>query len=209
MAKMITCKTCGKELADTAKSCPHCGAKNRKPIFKKWWFWLLVVVLVVAIAGGNTSDTEGNTGTNSGNQTGSNTVQSTGKTDAFSGDCGITATAEMGTDIIGQPTLTVSVTNTTEKEISAIKYYVVPLDVYGEEVKGVFAQNQFYTDDAIAAGKSTKDTFQFLDNQVKTVKLYVYSVYFEDGTQWGNKDATKSVILKSGMQIEVSGKSEK
>lgn len=26
---MTTCKECSKELSDTAKACPHCGAKNR------------------------------------------------------------------------------------------------------------------------------------------------------------------------------------
>ena len=42
---------------------------------------------------------------------------------------------------------------------------------------------------------------------VKTVELYVYSVYFADGTEWGDKDATKSAILKNGTIIEVSGES--
>lgn len=30
MAKLTTCKACGKEIAKSAKSCPHCGAKNKK-----------------------------------------------------------------------------------------------------------------------------------------------------------------------------------
>lgn len=28
--KMIVCKTCGAEIAKSAKRCPHCGAKNKK-----------------------------------------------------------------------------------------------------------------------------------------------------------------------------------
>jgi hypothetical protein len=32
-------------------------------------------------------------------------------------------------------------------------------------------------------------------------------VYFSDGTEWGNKDATKSVILKNGLIVEVNGTS--
>ena len=28
--KMTTCKTCGKEMAKSAKICPSCGAKNKK-----------------------------------------------------------------------------------------------------------------------------------------------------------------------------------
>lgn len=31
MAKMMKCKTCGEEIAKSAKACPHCGAKNKKP----------------------------------------------------------------------------------------------------------------------------------------------------------------------------------
>ncbi|MBS6523398.1 MAG: hypothetical protein ACLTNE_07385 [Intestinimonas butyriciproducens] len=41
------CKACGKEMAKSAKACPHCGAKNKKPIFTKVWFWVLVVLALV------------------------------------------------------------------------------------------------------------------------------------------------------------------
>ena len=56
-SKIINCKTCNAEIASNAKVCPHCGAKNRKPIYKRFWLWFLVVVAIgsVAIAG---SDTE-------------------------------------------------------------------------------------------------------------------------------------------------------
>ena len=203
MNKMVACKTCGKEMAATARVCPHCGAKNKKPIFGKWWFWAIVAVLVVGIAGGAGSET------GTGEQPNQNEhVNTDVKNNAFSGDCGIAATAEMGTDIIGQPTVTVSITNTTDKDISAIKFYAVPMNVYGEELKGIFTQNQLDTDDTIPAGASETRSWQFLDNQVKTVKLYVYSVFFSDGTQWGDKDATKSVIMKNGLLVEVSGRSE-
>lgn len=55
--KLKTCPVCGKEMAANAKACPSCGAKNKKPIFKKWWFWVLVIVVIAgigsAIGGGN------------------------------------------------------------------------------------------------------------------------------------------------------------
>ena len=55
--KMIECKTCGKEIAKSAKVCPGCGAKNKKPIFKKWWFWIVVfVVLISLVSGGETEE---------------------------------------------------------------------------------------------------------------------------------------------------------
>ena len=49
--KLINCKTCGAEMASNAKVCPQCGAKNKKPIFKKWWFWVLVVIIIGSIIG--------------------------------------------------------------------------------------------------------------------------------------------------------------
>ena len=212
---MTTCKACGQEIAKSAKTCPHCGAKNKKPIFTKWWFWLIIAVIFIAIVGsGNSNDdvsTNNNsnvstnpTSANSGQQ---NNVNSIEKTSVFAGDCGISATAEMGTDIIGMPTVSVSITNTTDKDISAIKFYAVPLDVYGEELKGVFTTNKLSTDDTITAGKSDTRSWQFLDTEVKTIKLYVYSVYFSDGTEWGDREATKSVILKNALEIVVDGTS--
>ena len=47
--KLTACKACGKEIAKSAKTCPHCGAKNKKPLFKKWWFWVIVVLLLGSI----------------------------------------------------------------------------------------------------------------------------------------------------------------
>ncbi len=54
--KLTNCKACGAEIAKNAKTCPHCGAKNKKPIFKKWWFWAIIVVLIIAIGSSSGSD---------------------------------------------------------------------------------------------------------------------------------------------------------
>lgn len=54
-AKLIKCKTCGAEIAANAKACPQCGAKNKKPIYKKWWFYVLLVLVVAIIAGSSSS----------------------------------------------------------------------------------------------------------------------------------------------------------
>ena len=53
--KLTNCSVCGAEMAANAKSCPQCGARNKKPIYKKWWFWVLVVIVVFGIIGA-TSD---------------------------------------------------------------------------------------------------------------------------------------------------------
>ena len=63
MSKMINCKSCGAEIAGSAKSCPKCGAKNKKPIWKRWWVWILAVIILFAAIGGMT----GNSNTNDSN----------------------------------------------------------------------------------------------------------------------------------------------
>ncbi|MGN1336977.1 MAG: DUF4352 domain-containing protein [Candidatus Coprovivens sp.] len=43
MAKMKTCKACGKEIAKSAKICPNCGKKNGLPGFVK----ALIIVFII------------------------------------------------------------------------------------------------------------------------------------------------------------------
>lgn len=207
---MKICKNCGKEIDEKAVVCVHCGysLKMKKPIFKKWWFWGIIVILIIGIAAGSSDNGDTSQTTDTGiNRTVENKEETAEPKveDKFSGESGISATAEMGSSIIGMPTLTVSVSNVSKKEISAIKFYFVPLDVYGEEIKGWTSQNYLYTDEAISAGGSNSCEFQFIEDSVKKGKLYIYSVYFADGTEWGNKDATKSTILKRGSCITVDG----
>lgn len=202
--KLIKCKACQQIIANSAKLCPHCGAKITKPVYTKWWFWLIIIIVVGIAAGSSSGNNEKDVDDSS-----NPTVSTNEKIDVFAGDPGISVTAEMGTDIIGQPTVTVSIKNTTSKDISAIKFYAKPLNVYGEELDGIFTQNELITDDTIPAGKSASRKWQFLDNDVKKVKLYVYSVYFADGTEWGDREATKSVILKNALEVQVDGISEK
>lgn len=45
LAKLKKCKTCGAELAKSAKTCPACGARQKK---KTWIFILVAVVVVLA-----------------------------------------------------------------------------------------------------------------------------------------------------------------
>lgn len=47
--ELISCKVCGKEMASNAKTCPNCGAKNKKPIYKRPWFIVICIILVLAI----------------------------------------------------------------------------------------------------------------------------------------------------------------
>lgn len=45
------CSVCGAEMASNAKACPKCGAKNKKPIYKKWWFWVIIAAIILGIIG--------------------------------------------------------------------------------------------------------------------------------------------------------------
>ena len=217
MNKVTKCKTCSTEIAVSAKICPACGAKNSPPIYKRIWFWLLVVLAVISTVAGilgsgggsNASNTSNPTVSSPGNTAAASQNDETvsSKSAAFAGDNGIIASAEMGASIIGYPELTISITNTTDKDISAIQFYAVPYDVYGDEITGWTSQNKLYTDTSIGVGKSTSITYQFIEDGVKTVKLYVYSVYFADGSEWGDKEAIRSTILSNGSLIEVSGES--
>ncbi len=59
MSKKITnCKVCNAEIASNAKVCPSCGAKNKKPLFKKPIFWIAVVVILFIAIGSASSSSE-------------------------------------------------------------------------------------------------------------------------------------------------------
>lgn len=57
-SKMTTCKHCGAEIAASAKVCPHCGGKNKPPIYKRWWFIAIIVLIVLSAIGGSGSGSD-------------------------------------------------------------------------------------------------------------------------------------------------------
>jgi RNA polymerase subunit RPABC4/transcription elongation factor Spt4 len=57
--KLVKCKACGKEIAQSAKVCPGCGKKNKKPLWQTLLivFAVIVVISVIAnISGGSKED---------------------------------------------------------------------------------------------------------------------------------------------------------
>ena len=78
---MKRCKKCNQAIAKNAKVCPYCGAKNKKPIYKKPVFWIVAVILFFIIVGslGNGSDKSDNGTTAPKTTTEATTTQSTTK----------------------------------------------------------------------------------------------------------------------------------
>ena len=70
MANMVYCKSCGKEIAKSAKTCPNCGEKNKKPFYKAVWFWVIIVLIFIGIAagGGNENDSSSSSNSNMNSQ---------------------------------------------------------------------------------------------------------------------------------------------
>ena len=126
---------------------------------------------------------------------------------SFTSDCGIEATAHLAShQYINHPQLSISVRNVSKKGIAAIQFYAIPYDVYGEDISSsIFSQKRLQTDDLIPAGKKEVLNYgPFLNQSMKSVKLYVYSIYFEDGSEWGDHEATRQEILKYGKLIEAT-----
>ena len=53
--EMKLCKSCSKEIGASAKYCPGCGAKNKKPIYKRAWFWVVAIIIVLGASDGSDS----------------------------------------------------------------------------------------------------------------------------------------------------------
>lgn len=186
---------------EKAVVCTGCGYSvvPKKAVYKRWWFWVVIILAIVVIGAAASGDNSSSDVTD----TSAGAVQPT-VPDEFAGDCPISLSATVKDNIIGMPELTCHFKNLTDKEIAAIKLYFDPQDVYGKAVDTVFTTHELYTDEAIAANGSCSRSWQLLDQEIKSGEVYLYSVYFADGTEWGNKDASVSHIKKYGIKISVN-----
>ena len=108
MAKLVKCRICGADISSSAKVCPQCGAKNKKPIHKRWWFWAIIVVLILsAIGGGGSKDKDGTTNTN--NTKTSSTAESKTSTASTTSPTEQTYTVKTDFDTTGYTNMSVSV----------------------------------------------------------------------------------------------------
>lgn len=49
MDSIKKCKSCGKDIAATAKYCPYCGSKDKSSWYKKWWVWVLIIFIFLMV----------------------------------------------------------------------------------------------------------------------------------------------------------------
>lgn len=78
MGKMKLCKTCGKEVAKSAKVCPNCGANLKTGIFKKVGIGfgiIIVICIIIGVTNSNGSDTQPSSNQNSPSKTNIQTQQ--------------------------------------------------------------------------------------------------------------------------------------
>ena len=105
--KMITCKHCGQEIAASAKVCPHCGGKNKPPIYKRWWF-IAIIVLVILYAIGSSGS--------SSSSSSSSSVASSSKTESSASSVAVSNTA------VSEPASSTAASAPSEPEISEDEY---------------------------------------------------------------------------------------
>ena len=118
----------------------------------------------------------------------------------FENECPIGVSATMTTDLIGTPVVEANITNNSDKNIAAVKILAHPLDVYSAPIQN-YGYGEEYTslnsDESISAGGSKTVSWSLYGyDTTKTVDLWVYSVYFEDGTQWGAYDGLSLEIMQ-------------
>ena len=157
-----------------------------------------VFVICVSIIGGNTESTNDENDTA---QTKIVNEENPDKPDEFSDECPISVSASVYDNIINFPELKCTFTNNSGKDISAVRIHFVPKDVYGEEIDNIFSTEELYTDETIGANATVSRTWSLLDQSVKSGDVYVYSVYFADGSEWGDRNASENYIKKYGFKV--------
>ena len=125
----------------------------------------------------------------------------------FSSNCGISATADFGLIIPDKfHTLSITVSNISDKTITAAAFYVLAYDIHGNILPAWTAQPQITTTEEIAPGAAIQLCRRYHKLNVATVKVYICHTWYDDGTQWGNPDAPLPLLLQSAIPVPVCEK---
>lgn len=92
--------------------------------------------------------------------------------------------------------------NTSDSTVKAIRVLVFPHNVYGEEITDFNNQKQFNT--TIYPNETKMLMCDVSNLMVSEADVYIYSVYYEDGREWGNRKANERLILKKSPVLHLS-----
>ena len=126
--------------------------------------------------------------------------------DWFAGDCGVTAVAEVQKSELDWLDVKLDITNKTEKEIIAVKFFAVLLNKQGNPIGGdtgrIFMQpcENF----PIPAQKSVTESVTVTQQVAYSLELYVIYVEYADGSTWGAKDVNADQISESAPTVPVT-----
>lgn len=149
--------------------------------------------------------------TNSTSNSSTSTDSSTSSTENygryFDDECPIRVHAKYYTS---DQTISITHTNESTKTIAAVKYLIVVYNVYGEELKqyGYGSSSVIATYDDFDTRPSSQNTGDWAlkgFNDGKSVCIYVYSVYFTDGTEYGNRNLSTNTIKQFAPKTSVYG----
>lgn len=191
----MKCKNCGTNLAKGQKFCRNCGKKVQRvsstaiAIIIAIVLWSLVGIVYIDDCNKEWEEQE---------------RQEKIEQQKFAEECPIEVVAKVKDNIIDYPELRCNIKNKTSKDIIAYELYFVPKDVYDEEVNSIFTSKKLGGNDMLKANKSRDVKWSILDREVKKGDLYVYSVTFDDGSSWGERDIYVKEVKKYGTQIPVS-----
>ena len=191
----MKCKSCGTNLAKRQKFCRNCGKKVQRvsssaiAIIIAIVLWSLVGIVYIDDCNKEWEEQE---------------RQEKIEQQKFAEECPIEVVAKVKDNIIDYPELRCNIKNKTGKDIIAYELYFVPKDVYDEEVNSIFTSKKLGGNDMLKANKSRDVKWSMLDREVKKGDLYVYSVTFDDGSSWGDKDIYSKKIKEYGVQIPIS-----
>ena len=103
-------------------------------------------------------------------------------------------------DIIGQPLVSLSMTNNSQKDIDAFKVQISAYDNYGSKLKEFGVGKDHFngiSQDALPAGATTPDSRHWemsgFDNGRRFV-LRLMSIHFADGTEWNTEDSQQVTV---------------
>lgn len=199
MDKMTNCKICGADIAKSAKVCPACGAKQKKPVV------LIVIAVIFAIGiigaalGGNSPEKVGNVGTQS--SADSSELQ---KTEFFVGDVVslndievtfVSCTESSGKDFYTPDSGNVflfcefAIENKSNKDIavSSLMSFEAYVDDYSTNLSmsGTLAADKGQMDGTIAAGKKMSGVMGYeVPENWKTLEIRFTPDF------WSGKDIT-------------------